>query len=99
MYVESAKRVLVVCGNEDNGHVAADELEHLEAIELRHLNVEKHEIGLELGDCLDRLEPVGALRDDVDVWNVRQVLAQHTARQCLIVHDDHPEPSVSHESD
>ena len=59
------------------GDVAADQLEHLEAIELGHLHVEQHEIGLRLGHGLHRLEAVGAFGDDLDVGMTRQIFAQH----------------------
>ena len=73
------------------GTVAPEQLEHLEAIQLRHLHVEKHEIGRQLGDRLDRFEPVPALGDDLDARMRLEVLAHHRPRQRLVVHDDDPQ--------
>ena len=42
-------RVLIVRRHEDDRDVAADQLEHLEAVELRHLHVEEQQIGMQLG--------------------------------------------------
>ncbi len=66
---ECLQRVLIVRGDEDHGDVAADEIEHLEAVELRHLDVEEQQIRLQFGDDLDRLEAIGALGDDSHVWH------------------------------
>ena len=38
--------MLVEGGHEDDRHVAAEQLQHLEAVELRHLDVEEEEVGL-----------------------------------------------------
>ena len=69
--VERLQSVLVVRGDEDDGRparfVALDELEHLESVELRHLDVEEEEIGLRLGDGLHGFEAVRALGEDPDV--------------------------------
>jgi transcription termination factor NusB len=40
---------------------------HAEAIDARHFDVEKHEIGPKLTDCVDRLGAVRAFADDLDV--------------------------------
>ncbi len=87
MDLEGADRVLVVGRHEDHRHVAANQLQHLEPVELRHLDVEKQQVGVQLGHDLHRLEAVGALRDDVDAGRRRQVLANHRAGERLVVHD------------
>jgi hypothetical protein len=92
--LERAHRELVVRGAEDHRRGAADQVDDLEAVELRHLHVEEHEIGRQLGDRLHRLEAVGALGDDFDAGHVRQVLAQHLARERLVVDDDRPQPRL-----
>ena len=65
--VECSERVLIVCGRENDRDVAAHQLEHLEPVELGHLHVEKHQIGVQLRDHFHRLETVLAFGDDVDV--------------------------------
>ena len=42
---------------------------------------------MQLGDRFDRLESVRAFGDDVDVGHRGQILAQHGARQLLVVDD------------
>ena len=44
-----------------------DQFEHFEAVELGHLDVEEEEVGRGFGDRLDRLEAIGAFRDNLDV--------------------------------
>ena len=48
VHLERAQRVLVVGGDEDDRQVAPEQLEHLEAVELRHLHVEQHQVRLQL---------------------------------------------------
>ncbi len=80
-------RVLVEGRDEDHGHVAAEQLEHLEAVELRHLDVEEQQVGGEVVHGLDRLEAVLALADDLEAARALEILAQHRARRLLVVHD------------
>ena len=87
--LERSQRVLVVGGHENHGHVAADQIEHLEAVEFRHLHVEKQQIGLQFGHHFDRLESVGALGYDFHVRHRRQILAEHRSRQRFVVDDGH----------
>ena len=87
VHLECAQRVLVVRGDEDHRHVAADQLQHLEPIQLRHLHVEEQQVGRELRHRLHRLEAVGALRHDLDVRFGGEELAEHRAGQRLVVHD------------
>ena len=48
-------------------HVAADQVEDVEPIELRHLDVEQQQVGLVLGDRLDGFESVATLGRDFNV--------------------------------
>ena len=89
MHFEGAQREAVVGGGEDVVRLAACQLHHLEAVQLRHLDVEEDQLGVELADRLDRLEAVGAFADDLDVGVVSQVFAQQRARQVFVVHDQH----------
>ena len=65
--------------------------EHAEAVEVRHHQIERHHVGLELGDLLERLEPVARDADDLDPRARRQRLAQHLARERRVVDDQHPD--------
>ena len=44
MRVEGAHRVLVVGGDENDGGTGLDQLQHFEAVELRHLDVEEEQV-------------------------------------------------------
>ena len=65
------------------------QLEHVESVELRHLDVEHQQVGLQLRGRLDRLEAVRAFRHDLDVRVLCQPLAKDPARQLLVIDDDH----------
>ena len=96
MHFERAQRVLIVSGREDHRHFPADQLEHLEAVQLRHLHVEKHQIGVELRHRLDGIEAVAALGHHLDARMCGDVLADHRPRQRLVVHDHDAKTVVGH---
>src|SRR5215470_20002289 len=58
--VKCLERVAIVGGDEDSQRHAldADGVNHLEAVHLRHLNIEEHEVGVACEDGLDRLVAV-----------------------------------------
>ena len=95
VHLEGAQRVLIVGGDEDHGDVAADQLEHLEAVELRHLHVEQQQIGLQLGHRLDRLEAVGALGDDLDAGIAARYSRSTAARQLFVVDNRDPQSGTA----
>ena len=95
---EGAQRVLVVRGDEDDDRRAVEQLQHFEAVELRHLDVEQEEVGIVLGDCLHRFESVRALGDDLAVLIRGQEFAQQLARRQFVVDDygaDHRGNSIT----
>ena len=65
-----------------------EQLEHLEAVELRHLDVEEHQVGRELGHRLDGVEAVAAFGHNRDARMRAEKLAHDRARQRLVVDDD-----------
>ena len=91
--LERAQRVLIVGGHEDHERhaLAADGFDHLEAVHLRHLHVEEHEIRLVIDDRRDGFFAVAALADDLDVRLARQQPGQPLPRERLIVHDQRPD--------
>ena len=92
--VESAHGVLVVRRHEDHRRGVGprlDQLQHLEAVQFGHLDVEKHQVRRGLGDGLHRLEPVGALGHDLDFRVRRQHFAQEPARQFFVVDNYRPQ--------
>jgi hypothetical protein len=90
VHLERAQGELVVGGGEDIVRFGAGQFDHLEAIELGHLDVEEHQFRLQLADGLDGLEAIRAFADDLDVGMRCQVLAQQPARQVFVVHDQYP---------
>jgi hypothetical protein len=78
----------VESGDEHDAHVAPQELQHLEAVELRHLDVQEEEVGLQLGRRLHGLEAVAALAHDLGLGDAIEVFAQEDAGRFLVVHDE-----------
>jgi hypothetical protein len=87
--LEGAQGELVVGGDEDHyGHTAgADRPEHVEAVDLRHLDVQEEQVRRRLLDHPDRFPAVRALGDDLHVPGLREQAADAPARQRLVVHD------------
>ena len=94
VHLEGAQRIAVVGRHEDHGDGRIDELEDLEAVQLRHLDVQEDDRGLLLRGRLHRLESGGALPDDTDLGIAREHLAQDVARRLLVVHDEHVDHSM-----
>ncbi len=62
---------------------------NLEAVELWHLDVEQDQIRPMLGDGLDRLEAVRALRQDLHIGVWGEAVSESYAGELLVVDDDH----------
>ena len=90
VHLERADGVAVVGGDENDGDVITDEFQHVEAVELGHLDVEHQQVGLQLGRGFHRLESVRALGDDLDVGMVGEPLAKNAARERFVIDDDDP---------
>ena len=88
--LERPHRVLIVSRDENHRDSRIDQLQHLEAVEFRHLYVQKHQIRLLLRDGLDRLETVRAFRRHLHAPVRVQILAQQLPRQRLVIDDRHP---------
>ena len=86
---EGAQRVLVVGGDEHHRREIADPqlLDHAEAVQLRHLHVQEHQVRLQLAHRLHALSPVGALADQLDSRLRFHQLAEAQPRQRLVVND------------
>ena len=71
--LEGLDRVLVVSRDEhhDGQRLLRQMRQHLEARHARHLDVEKHQVGLVLDDRGERLAAVGALRHDFEIAGAR----------------------------
>ena len=83
------ERVLIVGRHEDHERhpFAADRLDHLEAVHLGHLHVEKRQVGLVIDDCRHGFFSVATLRDELDVGLIRQQPGEPLASEGFIVHD------------
>ena len=91
--VERAQRMLAVGGDEHEQwrldvHQALD---HREAVEARHLDVEEDEVGLMGLDLADRLAAVGGGGDDLDVVKGLQPQLQPLRRQGFVVDQNGPD--------
>jgi hypothetical protein len=88
VHFEGTQRELVERRREhDGGRALAEQLEHFEPRELRHLDVEEHQVGIELLDQLHGLEAVRGLAHDGHVRDLLQVLGEDRAGQGFIVDD------------
>ena len=85
--LEGFHRVLIVGRCENHGDVAFDQFEHVEAGQLRHLHIEKNQIGFVFGDGFHGLEAVGAFREHLNLRMRLKQFAQHLAGQLFVVDD------------
>jgi hypothetical protein len=95
VHLEGAEGVIVVGGDEYDRHLRIEQLQDLEPVELRHLDVEEHHFRLELRRGLDRLQPGRGLAQDLHVGIRGKHLAQEGARGGLVVHDQHADHSAA----
>ena len=86
--VEGAHGVLVVGGDENHHWAGVDQLQHFEAVQFGHLDVQEEQIGASLGDGFDGFEAVGTFRYHLDIVVHFQHFPQETAGEFLVVHDD-----------
>jgi hypothetical protein len=87
---EGAKGVLIVGSDEDDGgrDIVAEEFEHVEAVALGHLNVEKEEVGLELADEGGGFDAGAALGQDFDRGVAAQEDGEIASGEGFVVNDD-----------
>ena len=87
--LEGADRVLVVGGDEHDHRQAlgGERLDHAEAVQQRHLHVEEYQVRPLLSDRVDRLAPVAAFADDLDVLLSAQGESDAAAGDRLVVND------------
>ena len=63
-------------------------LDHAEAVQARHLHVEKHQVGIVFLDQCDRFEAVLTQSDHVYLGKALQQVKEFLARGAFVVHDD-----------
>src|SRR5690606_16490853 len=73
------------CGGEDHRRLIIDDLQHLEAIDFRHLDIQENDIGLILHDGFCTLKTVVAFGHDGHLGVSLKVLGNHASRQGLII--------------
>jgi len=89
-----AELALAVGGADDDdarGAHLRQGLEHADAVEVGHDQIEGHDVGLELGDLLEGVEAVAGDADDEDARAGAEDLAQHLARKGGVVDDQDPD--------
>ena len=91
--VERTHRILVERGGEDDlGHAVGIDslqqlLEHGEAVQARHLHIQKHYIRMVRMNQMDRLDAILALGDDLDSSRRVEKVFELFAREPFIVDD------------
>ena len=85
---KGADRVVVMRGDEDDGGAGADQFQNFEAIELRHLDIEKNEIGFQFGDGFHGFEAIRTFGGDFDFGMCGDEFAQHLPGEFLVIDDD-----------
>ncbi len=89
---ERLHRILIVGGRHHEigqRHALLAQLaDHAHAIEPRHLHVEEHEVGLEVGNQLYRLQAIGRRGDHLDVGKFLQQIRQFVGSQLFVVRQD-----------
>src|SRR5207248_1468785 len=89
---ECAQCVVVVRGDEDDrAGRRRGPLEYLEAVEVRHLDVEKHQIRPELRDRRDGGGSIGGLAEDLDVFLGFEQESNSLPHERRIVDDQRPD--------
>jgi hypothetical protein len=89
VHLKGAHRVMIIGRHEDDvrhpfGNERAD---HGEAVQLRHLHIEKDQIAGSVAERGDRLDAVLTLADDLKLGMGLQHLAHHPARERFVVND------------
>jgi hypothetical protein len=84
--------VVLVGGGHDDGQLAGGVLgphpgEDFQAIQSRHLDVEQHQVGVAIGDALDRLPTVARLADPVALM-LEPPREEHACLRIVIDHQD-----------
>jgi diaminopimelate decarboxylase len=62
-------------------------LDHVEAAQSRHLEIQQHEVGLEALDLDEGVLAVPSLADHLDIRHRVQFVPQHLAGDRLVIHD------------
>jgi hypothetical protein len=87
--------VAVLVGGADHDHARrvgpAQRLQHAHAVEAGHHQVERHHVGRELGDLVERVEPVARGAHHGNTRGLLQQLAQDLARERGVIDDQHPD--------
>ena len=96
MHLEGTQGELVVGRHEnDRGHgLSIDLFQHTEAVQLRHLHVQENQIGFVPSDGGERISPVSAFAEDIDIRLLVEQLANPLSRQRFVVDNQRPNFSI-----
>ncbi len=77
-------------GNKNNNAqlVRRHAAEHIEAADLRHLDIKKDELGVLLADQPNRVNAVRAFSDDFEIRLLDEELSEPVPRQSLVINDN-----------
>jgi len=99
--LERPFHVRVVRGHEDDfGRIGfAGCRNDTKTVEIGHLDVQEDQVGPEACDSSQRLEPTGALTDDLDLGLSLKENPQTLTREALVVDDEHAKLRSRHGGD
>src|SRR5206468_10187874 len=71
----------------DDAGVFANQLKNIKTGELGHLHVKENQVGLVLGERLDRFESICALGNHCDLWMRNEQFADDVTREFFVVYN------------
>jgi hypothetical protein len=91
--LEGANRILIVGrGKNYKGEITGiDFAEHLETVEIWHLNVEQEQVGVKAIDSGNSLAPVLAFGNDDYIWLGLEQYAHLVASESFVIGDYNPQ--------
>ena len=87
MNFKGAQREFIVRGDKHDDRPRTNGFRHAEAVQLRHLHVQKNQVGRVVLNHGHRRASVGTVADDFNFRFQLQQLAQAVARKRFVIHD------------
>jgi hypothetical protein len=81
--------------DDERSSLPAQRTDHAQPVELRHLQVEEHQIRFQLDNPRQRFGSGRSFTGHFKCWNRLNMLAQNLARDGFVVGDQNPQPAAS----